>query len=164
MRDPRDRAGLAPADARFLKVIEEHDWIVTTVAPRVNEEGNSFAYSTGMYYRYRHPEILIFGLSCDTMHSVVNEIGGQVRLGKTFRADVSYPDIFQERLCQFRTVEKVHYREHLGWSTWFYEGQDYPTLQCFWPDNAGHFPWENGCATGVAACQPELFRPPYGHA
>ena len=39
-------------------------------------------------------------------------------------------------------VAKKHYRDLLGWSRWFYGGDDFPCLQIVWPDRAGRFPWE----------------------
>jgi hypothetical protein len=60
--DPKNRSGLNPADAKFLAGIEGHGWFVTKVAPLVGEEGECFAYSTGLYLGFGQPEIVTFGL------------------------------------------------------------------------------------------------------
>jgi len=60
--DPSKRDGLSPVDAKFLQIIEEYGWHVMTVAPRVGDDGALWAYSTGLYYSYGHPEIILFNL------------------------------------------------------------------------------------------------------
>ncbi len=62
MLDPKQREGLPPIDAKFLEIIDTFGWHVMSVAPRVNEAGESFSYSTGLFMRFKHPEIIMFGL------------------------------------------------------------------------------------------------------
>ena len=37
-------------------------------------------------------------------------------------------------------VAHRHYPEHFGYARWFYKGDDFPALQCLWPDKQGRFP------------------------
>jgi hypothetical protein len=157
--DPKKREGLKPQDAKFLEMIEEHGWAVTRVAPRVGEEGECFAYSAGLFFRFGQPEIVMFGLSLETMHLVINSIGRQMKEGVKFVPEQSFDDLLDKYPCQFKYVDKSHYREHLGWTSWFYESHDYPVLQCFWPDRDGRFPWDEECRAGTRALQPFLFLP-----
>jgi Domain of unknown function (DUF4262) len=157
--DPKSRSGLNFADAKFLANIEQHGWVVTKVAPRVGDTGDSFAYSTGLYLRFGQPEMVMFGLAHDTMHTIINSIGSQMKRGVNFAPDQAYPDLLERYSCQFRLVDKSNYAEHLGWSSWFYESHAYPALQCFWPDKNGFFPWQPECAPGVRELQPFLFVP-----
>ena len=53
-------------------------------------------------------------------------------------------------------VAKRHYANHLGWSRWFYAGDDFPCQQIVWPDRAGLFPWEAGFDPTFANKQPDL--------
>lgn len=39
-------------------------------------------------------------------------------------------------------VAKRHFANFLGWSRWFYGGDEFPCLQLVWPDRSGLFPWE----------------------
>jgi hypothetical protein len=158
-RDLNNRTGLNPADARFLDKIEEHGWVVTKVAPRVGDEGECFAYSTGLYLRFAQPEIVMFGLPVDIMHGIINNVGNQMKTGVNFLPGRDYADLLERYPCQFRTVDKSKYSHHLGWSSWFYESLDYPVLQCFWPDTNGYFPWQSECATAVRELQPFLYLP-----
>lgn len=155
--DPKKRDGLKPRDANFLAKIDEHGWFVTMVAPLVGQEGNCFAYSTGLFHRFGQPEIVMFGLPLKTMHRIINLIGNQMRKGITFVPDQDYSDLLQKYSCRFRLVDKSNYKEHLGWSTWFYEGCEYPTLQCFWPDKNAYYPWQAECSDGIRKLQPFLF-------
>jgi hypothetical protein len=157
--DPKSRTGFKAGDANFLAKIDEHGWFVTMVAPRLGEEGDCFAYSTGLFYRFGQPEIIMFGLPLDTMHRIINIIGEQMKKGIIFTPDQDYADVLERYSCQFRFVDKSHYKEHLGWSSWFYEGQEYPTLQCFWPDKNSYYPWQDECSSGVRELQPFLFLP-----
>ena len=157
--DIKKRDGLKPADAKFLAMIDEHGWSVTLVAPRVGEEGDAFAYSTGLFLRFGQPEVVMFGLALDTMHRIINTVGQQMKQGVKFSPDHDYADLLENYPCRFKCVDKSQYRENLGWSVWFYQGLEFPTLQCFWPDRNGHFPWQPECRAGTRKLQPFLFLP-----
>jgi hypothetical protein len=158
-RDPKDRSGLKPLDAKFLAGIEQYGWFVTKVAPVVGDDGGCFAYSTGLYFRFRQPEIVMFGLSLEVMHKIINVIGNEMKRGITFVPDQDYSDVLERYSCRFKFVDRSQYKAHLGRSIWFYEKYDFPTLQCFWPDKNGYFPWQSECSPGIRKLQPFLFLP-----
>ena len=159
--DPKNRDGLDSRDAKFLEIISKFCWHLMSVAPRVGEEGNIFTYSTGLFLNFKHPEIILCGLDSNTSFKIVNAIGRQVQAGKTFQVSEPYADIFANDVrCIFRPMQVTHYGDYVCWSQWFYEGPNFPVLQCFWPDKSGLFPWEDGCHPSVVKAQPQLFRPP----
>jgi hypothetical protein len=159
--DPKNREGLNAPDAKFLEIVDKYGWHVMTVAPRVGEEVNSFAYSTGLFLRFQQPEIILFGLDHKNSVGIINEIGQQMKSGKTFEIGKVYADIFAPPVkCQFQRVPVTVYPEYFGWSLWFYEGSDFPVWQCFWPDKNGIFPWEDSCDPEIVKIQPRLFLPP----
>ena len=158
MRDPKNTEGLTSYEAEFLQGIENSYWAVTQVGSPTNEDEPRFVYTTGLYYRFRHPELLIYGLPFDSMLEVLRTLGNQIKSGKTYGVGVPYKDIFEGRPCRFQPVERIYYRDRLAASNWFYQSDRYPTLQVFWSDNAGLFPWERGCDDVVADAQPLLFR------
>ena len=41
----------------------------------------SFAYSIGLWAKYNHPEIICFGLSTQTLHSIINDVADLVKSG-----------------------------------------------------------------------------------
>jgi hypothetical protein len=157
--DPSKRDGLSPVDTKFLQIIEEFGWHVMTVAPRVGEDGDVWAYSTGLYYSYDHPEIILFNLEADALTRIINTIGRCVKTGKKFEPGPAYADIFDNYPCSFRAVDSSQYKAYLGFSLWFYESSAFPILQCFWPDKAHRFPWEDVCADRVREAQPLLYVP-----
>ena len=161
MLDPKKRHGFPTGDAKFLEIIDKFQWHVMSVAPRIDEEGESFSYSTGLYMRFKHPEIILFGLDRDTSQHIINDIGKTIEAGNTYELDRDYADMFAHEVkCRFRPVLPAHYKEYVGWSLWFYEQQPFPLVQCFWPDKDGHYPWEKECHPEVASCQPLLYLQP----
>ncbi len=46
--------------------------------------------------------------------------------------------------CMFRRVDPSAYRDYFGYARWYYEGDEFPMLQCVWPDGAHRFPWDSG--------------------
>jgi hypothetical protein len=162
MLDPKNREGLKPGDARFLEIIDEYEWHVMSVAPRVDSEDAQewFSYSTGLYMRFQHPEILICGLDADTGRGIINSIGDELKAGRKFDLDSDCAHIFADGVkCRFRIVHPSQYAEYVGWAIWFYEREAFPLWQCFWPDDAGKFPWEEGCDPSVVELQPLLYKP-----
>ena len=53
-------------------------------------------------------------------------------------------------------LAKQHYVEHLGWSRWFYGGDEFPCVQLIWPDRSNIFPWEAGFELDFEGEQPDL--------
>jgi hypothetical protein len=161
MLDPKHRDGLAPGDAKFLEIIDKFQWHVMSVAPRIDEEGESFSYSTGLFMRFKRPEVILFGLDPDTSQHIINDVGKLVEAGNSYELDRDYAGIFAHEVkCRFRPVLPAHYKEYVNWSLWFYEQEQFPLVQCFWPDKNGHYPWEKECHPEVATCQPLLYLQP----
>ncbi len=159
-RDPKQRDGLPEGDRKFLQIIDEYGWHVTKVGLTKGDEGPAWAYSTGLYYKFGHPEIIVFGQKFDLMHSMINTIGERVRGGEKFEPNRGYAEIIGNFDCQFRPVETGHYKEYVGYSLWFYDHDPaaFPMLQCFWPDMEGRFPWDRGCTTWTINAQPLLYK------
>ena len=55
--------GLTENERDVLRRLETSGWFVNRIAE--DDEGPGFAYSFGLYERYQHPEIIIFGLPPD---------------------------------------------------------------------------------------------------
>jgi len=160
MLDPKKRDGLHGADAQFLEIIDQYGWHVMSVAPRAESKDKQewFSYSTGIFMQFSHPEILLCGLGADTAIRIINEIGNALKNGRRFDLDTDCDDILADNVkCRFRRVHISRYKDYVGWSLWFYEGDDFPLWQCFWPDRDGHYPWKKSCDVEVAELQPFLF-------
>jgi hypothetical protein len=107
-----------------------------------DESGPGFAYSVGLFHNFDHPEILIVGLDLDLMHAIINNLKDAIEAGTHFQPDKQVEGILEGFDCTFRQVAVAHYPELLGCAIWFYAGNNFPTLQCVWPDMQGRFPWE----------------------
>jgi uncharacterized protein DUF4262 len=108
---------------------------------------NSIRNSTGLYYHYRHPEIVIFNEPIDLRHCMINSIGDRVKTGEMFEPGKGYADIIGNFDLQFRPMHPSHYWGWLNCACWFYDDNPntFSVLQCFYPDMKGKFPWEPGC-------------------
>lgn len=157
-RSLANSSGLSAPDTKFLTDIKTHGWHVTGVFVSAGEAGPEWAFSIGLFHSFRHPEVVVFGLKLGICMSVVNEIGAQVKAGKRYQTTGEYEDILSDPYrCAFRLVQRKHYRNYLGSALWFYEDESFPTMQCFWPDKAGRFPWDESCNSTVRDGQPLLF-------
>ena len=99
MLDPKNREGLGKGDAEFLEFIDKHGWHVMNVAPRVDSEDKQewFSYSTGLYMRYHHPEIILCGLDADESTYIINDIGNAVKADRKFQW-MKIPRIFSRTM------------------------------------------------------------------
>jgi Domain of unknown function (DUF4262) len=48
------------------------------------------------------------------------------------------------------------YKEYIGCARWFYRGDNFPILQCVWPDSRYRYPWHPEYAAALALRQPVL--------
>jgi len=64
------------------KVIDRHGWWVGLV--HSDGDAPAFAYTIGLYEKYGHPEIILFGLAPESMHTILNHCGAMIRSGKRF--------------------------------------------------------------------------------
>lgn len=147
---------LSALDAKVLREIHTDGWQITGVLAR-EPESPDFAYSIGFFHSMVHPEIILFGLPLDTGMRAVNVIGIDIRNGMRFDPDRVYAGILKDpHLCCFKEVDARHYRDHIGYALWFYESDPFPMYQCFWSDENGLFPWDEGCNPIAVEAQPLL--------
>ncbi|MBI4854015.1 MAG: DUF4262 domain-containing protein [Acidobacteria bacterium] len=116
-----------------------------------------FAYSVGVFHSFRQPEIVVFGLDLNLMQDLINNIVRTVKSGTAIVVDKPYAGFLCDYNCVFRLVDKQHYSELFGYAQWFYKSDDFPVLQCFWPDKKHFFPWQEGFSQPLLRLQPFLF-------
>lgn len=157
-KKPKNRTGLPePADEhdrQLLADVEQYGWHV--IAVEEDEEGPAFAFSIGLNHNFDHPEVILFGLPVSVMHQIVNGVGGKIKSGEKFDHLDESGDIPEGYNVCFRTVERQHYREYLGYARWFYQGDDFPALQCVWPDSSHRYPWDAEAVSDFLRRQPVL--------
>ncbi len=115
-------------------------WHVALVPPDEGTPG--WALSIGLVERFDHPELVVFGPDLALLHPLVNHLGAKVRAGARYEAPSEHEGILQGYRVAFRPVDRKWYGPFLGNASWHYGHERFPVLQVFWPDRAGHFPWE----------------------
>lgn len=143
-----------PGDAQVHADIATYGWHVVKVPE--DDEGPGFAFTIGLYKRFQHPELIVFGLASDTMHLMLNGAGEAVRTGRTYAAGQSYDDLLEGYDCTFRPVPQRHYHAFLGYARWYYHGDDFPALQLVWPDREHRYPWAAPVDAWIRDAQPVL--------
>jgi hypothetical protein len=151
--DPED-----DSDRKLLEDVRSFGWHLTGVA--ADEEGPAFVYSVGLYESFRHPELIVFGLPVDTLFQMINALGDEVQAGARFDDGVESDGALEEYLVTFRTVDRTHYREYLGCARWFYQGNEFPALQCLWPDTKRRYPFDPEFEPNLRGLQPPLYASP----
>lgn len=155
--EPWQRSPTVPEEDRDTKLIsdiEEVGWHVVMIPE--DDDGPASAYSIGLFQTFGHPEIIIFGLDLGLMHQMINLIGEEVRQGRQFADGESASGILEGYDVRFLQVARRHYQEHFGYARWFYKGDDFPALQCLWPDKHGRFPTDAVYPEPLRARQPLL--------
>lgn len=115
-------------DAKLLADVQEYGWHVVRVLEKGDTPG--WAFSIGLYKNFHHPEIVV-GLNEDLMYYLINDIGEEVRKGKTFQVGGLYRDLIESYACTFKPVNQVWYRDFLGYANWFYKNQAIPCCNAF---------------------------------
>ncbi|MFL5242708.1 MAG: DUF4262 domain-containing protein [Gemmataceae bacterium] len=146
---------LDDGDRKLLSDIDRFGWHVVMIPEADGTPGWSF--SVGLFSTFSHPEVVVFGLSMALAGQVINGIGADIQKGKTFEFGQDYPEILEGVLCTFRPVVARWYRPFLGYATWYYQGTEFPVLQCIWPDKQQHYPWQPEYKQAWLWAQPLLF-------
>lgn len=118
----------------------------------------SFAYSIGLWEKFKHPEIICFGLTTSTLGGLINDVADLVKNGKTIETNRNYDNFFENGVVQFIPVDKRNYGDYFGTAIDIYDTYDFPALQFVWTDRNNKFPWEEGFDEEFTYRQPLLDR------
>ncbi|GBD48028.1 DUF4262 domain-containing protein [Methylopila sp. Yamaguchi] len=129
-------------ETAFVAAVREHGWFRTQVL--ADGEAPGFSFSTGFWLSVNQPEILIFGMRSDVAHDVLWDLFRRAGQGETLPVGRHTDQVFANVPACLFPIDRRRYAEYLGWSRWFYCGDDFPCLQLVWPDPSGLFPWEQG--------------------
>lgn len=146
---------LDPSDRDFLAQLREHGWFGTRVFDPEKQEPD-FTCTTGFFHSLSHPEIIVFSLPKQVSHDILWDIYRDIREGNVPKPETRLKGIFGNHQAVLLPVSRDFYAEHLGWSRWFYRGDEFPCLQLVWPDRAGLFPWHPDFDPAFASDQPDL--------
>ena len=122
-------------------------------------EAPEYSFTVGLFHSYRHPELIIFGLSSKVAHQILTTAANAAKSGQAL--DLSQPtdELLNNYSCCFVEVPPSEYYEHVGFCRWYYEGNSFPLYQIVWPSRSGLFPWHSQAPEAFRVSQPVL-----GHA
>jgi hypothetical protein len=129
-----------------------------------DEHTAGWAFTVGLWHTYRHPEIAMFGLRLDDMHTWLNKVGDLVRAGTVLSPAASVDGILDGYELAVREVDRSWYRALFGMALAFYQAPPLPIRQLVWPDRAGRYPWDSDCGERCRRDQPQLWVPVAKHA
>jgi hypothetical protein len=152
MDSPRD--GLDEAERDFIDGIGEHGWMQTQALDEDDKPG--FSFTTGFQFSIGHPEILAFKIDRQVANRIFWLLYRCARNGKPVPRATRTTGIVPGDEAYVFPIARRHYADYLGWSRWFYRGDDFECLQIVWPDEAGLFPWEDGFDPRYANAQVDL--------
>ncbi len=118
----------------------------------------AYAYTIGLFQRFKHPEIISFGLSIELLGNLLNDACTSIKEGNSLHADTLYEEFIKDYPIQFLTVDKSYYSDYMAICNIFYHTEGYPSLQMVWPDKQSLFPWEEGFNPDWKFKQPLLDR------
>ena len=109
-----------------------------------------------------HPEFIVFGLEADNGHGLISGLVRDIRAGRSF----AEPGIQvvgvggDQHRVGFRRVHPTQHELYLGFAMGFLRNigriGELESVQVFWPDAPGRFPFEVGCESAVYRLQPRL--------
>ena len=144
-------------EKKVLVDIDAYGWHCVNI---LAEEGlPGFSFSVGNYHSTKHPEFIIFGLRPDVAHQILTLAIAGLKDGTIVDLSAPTDELLNGNSCLFVKVPEAHYREHVGFGRWYYEGNSFPLYQIVWPSREGNFPWHAGAREAFRAAQPVLGLP-----
>ena len=143
-------------DDKLIADIEKFGWAVLLV--EASDYLPAFAYTVGLWKNYNHPELISFGLSTQTLHSILNIGGELVKSGHDLKTNKTYDDFFENRPGKFLQVDRRNITDYFGFALWYNRDDIFTALQLVWTDRNNKFPWDTGFEKEFELKQPLLDR------
>lgn len=121
-----------------------------------DETGPGFSYSVGLYKNYSHPEIIMIGLKQQLAHTLINSMANDIKEGKVFVPLTFEANILNNFNCYIVEVDKANYDSYVGQAQQYYDGEEFPLVQCVYPTVKGIYPWEDEWPEEIKDLQPIL--------
>ena len=103
----------------------------------------SYAYTVGLYRNFDHPEVIVSGQSVEKLKEMLQRICQRVEAGDLLVELAEVGGIFEKYYdVVFRTVLKKNYPRCFDRAIWFYQGTQFPAMQCVWPNYQHLYPFD----------------------
>ena len=143
-------------DRQVINDIAAQGWHVVDSA--ADNLGLGWSFSVGLYQSFGHPEVVVFGLGAELGRRVVTTIAEAVKAGGSFKPGKDYADLLPRCACVFEPVQPRWQPWALGYARWYYRSDEFPALQCIWPDKRQNHPWQMGYKAEWTWQQPLLYQ------
>lgn len=147
---------LDKSESKLLDDIERFGWGVMHIREDPCVPG--WAFTVGVFDTLGQAEIIVTGLKEDLAHSVLNDVAGRLRNGARISDSSRESGVLADVEVEFRTLDRKWVTQAMGWAKWFYGSDQFPVMQCVYPDLDGRFPWDNGFNESWRSRQPLLFK------
>lgn len=117
----------------------------------------SFAYTIGLWKNYNHPELISFGLTPETLHSILNVGGDLAKEGNKLTSNLESENILENSKAFILEVDKQNLKDYFRYGIWFNQGE-FPAYQIVWTDRNHKYPWEDNFEEEFKYRQPLLDR------
>jgi hypothetical protein len=138
--------------------VAQHGWHAISIAE--SEFSPAFVYTIGLCQTAMHPDAIVFGLDQDVAYSILAKLAANVRAGAVYSSPGVFADLAPDRSVATRPVHVTQHSVYLGYAMGFYRhigaSEALRSIQVFWPDKAGLYPFDVGCDPYVAHSQPRL--------
>lgn len=137
-------------------------WHVSAVYADPETGAPGFAYTTGLWATWQHPELVIVAVPPAVAHGLFSEMAAAISAGTRFSDGGQYEGVANMPL-RIRAVDRSRCVLGFGITDVFYgrPGAPAPFRQVVWPDPAGHFPGDPECEPAMALVQ-DIGLPPAG--
>jgi hypothetical protein len=127
-----DPAGMDDYERNIAWQVQSHGWSVVALS----EEGEwpGWVYSVGLWHSFGVPEVCMFGLRVQDMHSWVNQVGDRVRAGLELRPETAIDGVLDRYSLVVRPVHPSWYRDLFAFGLDFYRHPPLPVVQLVWPE------------------------------
>ena len=149
-----DASALDEHERRFVSAIREHGWFQTSVF--ADKTGSGFSYTTGFWLNLSFPELITFSLRQEAAHDTFWHMHRELERGHKFAIREPIENVFANLRAALLPVPSYRFQEYLGWTRWFYGGDDFHCMQLVWPDPSGKFPWQSDFSSKMLSAQPDL--------
>lgn len=153
---------LTEYEIALLRNVENHGCQVTHVFDPAGED-ESFSYSAGLPVSVGQPDVIVFGLPKDLMHSMINEVASQYRKGLILSDGQIIEGLIEGYPCVARQVlgENI-VADYFNSAMWVHQRElgrpMEAAFQIVWPGVEQRlFPWDEGCDEALIAAQLPLY-------
>jgi hypothetical protein len=145
-------------EEEIADIVQQYGWY----AASIYDHNPPFLYSIGLMQTYNHPEFIVFGLDAKNAYALLSALIQSIRAGQSFaQSGVHTVSVGgNDHRVGFRPVHQTQHplylRFAMGYCRHIGRWGELQTIQLFWTDSQGKFPFDVGCNLDMYRLQPRL--------